>query len=64
MGQGLSLHDFRIVRGKTHTNILFDVTIPFDSKYTLADVTAAMQNQFDGDDTVYYFVIDVDRDRV
>ncbi len=64
MGQGLSLHDFRIVRGKTHTNILFDVTIPFDSKYTLADVTAAMQNQFDGDETVYYFVIDVDRDRV
>ena len=30
MNAGLSLHDFRMVIGDTHTNILFDVVIPFD----------------------------------
>lgn len=64
MGDGLTLHDFRLVRGATHTNVLFDVTIPFDSKYGLADVTSRMQDEFDADDTVYYFVINVDRARV
>ena len=28
----LTLHDFRTVAGETHTNVLFDVVIPFDSK--------------------------------
>lgn len=26
----LSLHDFRVVFGETHTNVIFDVTVPFD----------------------------------
>lgn len=30
-----SLHDFRIVRGETHTNVLFDLVVPF--KYKLSD---------------------------
>ena len=28
----LSLHDFRMVRGKGHTNLIFDVALPFDLK--------------------------------
>lgn len=31
----LSLHDFRVVMGPTHTNLIFDVVIPF--KYKLSD---------------------------
>ena len=26
----LTLHDFRVVFGETHTNVIFDVTVPFD----------------------------------
>ena len=26
----LTLHDFRVVFGETHTNLIFDVTVPFD----------------------------------
>ena len=63
MGEGLSLHDFRIVRGTTHTNILFDVAVPFESKYTLKDVTDRMKEEFDKDGKVYYFVIEMDRYR-
>ena len=28
----LTLHDFRMVRGKGHTNLIFDVALPFDLK--------------------------------
>lgn len=28
----LSIHDFRMVRGETHTNLIFDVLVPYDLK--------------------------------
>lgn len=58
---GLSLHDFRMVSGDTHTNLLFDVVIPYESKITIDDIKNAMQAGFANEDTTYYFVIDVDR---
>lgn len=61
LDENLSLHDFRLVSGQTHTNMLFDVIIPYDSKITLDDVKNAMQNEFGNDDIKYFFVIDVDR---
>lgn len=30
----LSMHDFRVVKGQTHTNLIFDVAAPFDVKLT------------------------------
>lgn len=32
LDENLSLHDFRLVSGQTHTNMLFDVVIPYGSK--------------------------------
>lgn len=61
LDEGLSLHDFRIVSGQTHTNMLFDVIIPYDSKLSLADVKNAMKREFANDPIKYFFVIDVDR---
>lgn len=61
LDEGLSLHDFRIVSGQTHTNMLFDVVIPYDSKLTLDDVKNAMKREFANDPIKYFFVIDVDR---
>jgi len=37
--EGITIHDFRIVRGPTHTNCLFDAVLPFESKLT--DLEAA-----------------------
>lgn len=31
---GISIHDFRAVPGPTHTNVIFDAVLPFDSKLT------------------------------
>ncbi len=61
LDEGLSLHDFRIVSGQTHTNMIFDVVIPYDSKLSLDDVKNAMKQEFANDPVKYFFVIDVDR---
>lgn len=59
----LTVHDFRIVRGITYINIVFDVVIPYDSKLTLSDVETALDKGFnvEGAPDKYYFVVSVDR---
>lgn len=57
----LSIHDFRMVNGDTHVNLVFDVVVPYDNKITLNDVHSACEKEFENDETKYYFVIDMDR---
>ena len=61
LDENLSLHDFRLVSGQTHTNMLFDVVIPYCSKITLDDVKDALKKEFGNDPVKYFFVIDMDR---
>ena len=61
LDENLSLHDFRLVSGQTHTNMLFDVVIPYGSKITLDDVEDALEKEFGNDPVKYFFVIDMDR---
>lgn len=61
LSDDLSLHDFRIVSGDSHTNVLFDVVLPFESKLTKADIVAAMEKAFADEDTKFFFVVDIDR---
>lgn len=56
----LTLHDFRLVKGPTHTNVLFDVVIPYDCKTTLGDIKRALQENVKSE-TTYYYVINIDR---
>ena len=55
----LGLHDFRMVRGKGHTNLIFDVTLPFDmtgkEKQLKKGIDKALSQQQQG--TTYYTVI-------
>ncbi len=58
----ISLHDFRIVKGITHTNIIFDVTIANDfpvSNTELCDVITARIKQIN---PLYNLVLTIDRD--
>ncbi len=61
LDENMSLHDFRLVSGQTHTNMLFDVVIPYGSKITLDDVKDALKKEFGNDPVKYFFVIDMDR---
>ena len=60
--QRLTLHDFRMVRGKGHTNLIFDITLPFDlkgkEKQLKKGIDKALSQQQQG--TTYYTVITFD----
>lgn len=57
----LDFHDFRLVKGETHTNLIFDVVIPFSSKVTAEDIKAELYEKYKDEEMKYYFVINVDR---
>lgn len=64
LNAGLSLHDFRMVIGDTHTNILFDVMIPFDSKVTPKEIEKAFADAYADEGKQYFFIINYDRSYV
>ncbi len=37
-----NFHDFRIVKGPTHTNLVFDLVVPFDESYTIDQMKDAI----------------------
>ena len=59
-GEGFSLHDFRLVKGMEHTNILFDVEMPFEHKVALSDVKKKLEEELAGEEMKYYFVLSRD----
>lgn len=56
----LTMHDFRIVDGPTHTNVLFDIVEPVDSKINLSDLEDYLATRYP-EDGEYFFVITVDK---
>lgn len=57
----LDVHDFRFVEGKTHTNLIFDIRLPFDVKMTEEELRAAAEEAIRAIDPSYFAVITVDR---
>ncbi len=62
LGEGMRSHDFRIVPGQTHTNIVFDVVIPADSETDPEAVKLAISTAITADNPEYRCVIRIDRD--
>lgn len=54
-------HDFRIVYGPTHTNLIFDVVIPYDYAMTDNEVVDYIEAQIEKMEGNYFAVIDVDK---
>lgn len=61
MEGGLQIHDFRIVKGPTHTNLIFDVVTPFD--YALSDTALKeqIQEKLQQKDASLFAVVRVDK---
>ena len=57
----LSIHDFRVVKGPTHTNLIFDMVVPFDFSLSDVDVADKVQNKIWKYNPVYFAVIDIDK---
>ena len=58
---GLDIHDFRFVRGNTHTNLIFDISVPFDLKYTDGQIRDLVQYKISEHNRDLLCVITVDR---
>ena len=56
-----AIHDFRVVIGQTHTNMIFDVVLPFESSLTVEEVKANISEAVHQKRSNCYCVITVDR---
>ena len=66
INSGLTMHDFRIVPGPTHTNLIFDVVVPYDNKMPQAEIRekieyAAAELPSGKNGGKYYAVVRFDR---
>ncbi len=59
--KNVTTHDFRVVWGKTHSNIIFDLEIPFDLKVKDEELRETITNMISSLDKTYIAVIEIDR---
>ena len=60
-GIDYSVHDFRTVVGTTHTNLIFDIVLPFDAKIKPQELTSLIQEKVHEAREDVFCVITVDR---
>lgn len=62
--ESLTMHDFRIVVGPTHTNLIFDVVTPYSFPMSDRDLSERIKKRIQKDNPNYFAVIDVDKQMV
>ena len=60
----LTIHDFRTVSGPTHTNLIFDVVVPYDVKLTADEVRRRIGALVKELDENYFAVVQIDNSYV
>ena len=55
------IHDFRVVIGNTHTNLIFDIVLPFELKISDAVVAEKISSKIKEKDETLFSVITIDR---
>ena len=60
----LTLHDFRIVSGPTHTNLIFDTVAPYDFPMSDKELTNLIKEKLRTQDPRYFAVIEIDKQMV
>lgn len=62
INKDLSLHDFRMVTGPSHTNLIFDLVVPHDCKLNEKDIKTAINDSLKDKEIKYYTVITFERE--
>ncbi|MCM1025750.1 MAG: cation diffusion facilitator family transporter [Roseburia sp.] len=57
----LSMHDFRIVPGPSHTNLIFDVVTPYDFPLSDGELIARLDARVRAKNPEYFLVVEVDK---
>jgi cation diffusion facilitator family transporter len=60
----INIHDFRVVNGVTHSNLIFDVVVPFDFKYNDGELIEIISKKIHEIDNNYHAVITVDHNYI
>ena len=58
---GMTIHDFRLVRGPTHTNVIFDAVVPVGSRSGDQELRERLARAIKALDPAYEAVIQLDR---
>lgn len=61
LDKDLKIHDFRVVEGITHTNILFDCVVPYEKEHTSESLKEYLMKELIPEKEIYYYIIHVDR---
>lgn len=64
ISERLTMHDFRIVTGPTHTNLIFDVAAPYDFRLSDRELADCIRKRIQKDNPNYFAVIDIDKQMV
>ncbi len=57
----LTIHDFRFVEGRTHSNLIFDISAPFELKMTDNELKQCVSDAISKINANYFAVITIDR---
>ena len=60
LDERICIHDFRMVPGHTHTNLIFDMAVPFEVRTTDDELKAQMAEAVAKDAPCYFVVVTVD----
>lgn len=60
----IQIHDFRMVTGPTHTNVIFDAVAPYEFRLSDEQLRAAIVKQVRELDDSFYAVVNIDHSRV
>ena len=58
----ITIHDLRVVPGITHTNVVFDVVVPYDIKFTDDEIRSRVDELVKSDHPDFNTVLTIDRD--
>lgn len=61
LDKAFDIHDFRMVKGPTHTNLIFDVAVSYDTKLTSTQIVEHIQQQISLEHPNVYVVPTVER---
>lgn len=59
-----SFHDFKMVKGPTHTNLIFDLVVPYDKHKTSAEILSEINTKFNEYDDSIGLVVTVEHSYV
>ena len=57
----MSMHDFRVVEGPTHTNLIFDIAVPWKCKMADDEIINSIQKEIDKLEDRFELVIQIDK---